>query len=587
MGSIVGFTLTQGLPPAEVELALAAQRRVVSAFDDVHSLSLAVGGSRLDLWGRGDLSDRVQRLADGSVLALVGSPHGRVSWRDVTFTQLPAGRSQDFELPWDGRVILLGVGVDGQQWVLWTDWVGSIPVFHGRRGAGRIASTLEPVVIAATRPSADDIFLPGLVSLLINGHFLADWTLFEHIRVVPADSVTEWTGDSVRSRCLWTVKPSKDRYETAWDELVDEMSALSQRAITDTLKTAPSWVLPLSGGLDSRLIATVGADLGVDLHAYAWGPARSVDVVHSRDVARALHIPWTHIDLGTAYLQRYTQRWAAWFGSSLHFHGMYQMAFLDAIAREPPGPVVSGFLGDVLTSASLHLHTDPDACQIYDEWYRHWTADEVRTLLRVPLDGVLERVGAEIGAQLGSLPGTTFQKAALFELWTRQHLFTSFHPTLADYWRGAADPFLNRAYARFCLSLPRAALDGQRLLGDVYRRHHTRLATIPGTYADEPLIRTGRYLSKRRLAALLPAALRRGPLRGFRTVPPRMDIECVQANGWKALWPLEETRSRLPAWLDVSQVDEAYRAVMASKKDMRPLRKLQSVQALALQLLDR
>jgi len=66
-----------------------------------------------------------------------------------------------------------------------------------------------------------------------------------------------------------------------------------------------------------------------------------------------------------------------------------------------------------------------------------------------------------------------------------------------------------------------------------------------------------------------------------------MDIECVQANGWKALWPLEETRSRLPAWLDVSQVDEAYRAVMASKKDMRPLRKLQSVQALALQLLDR
>jgi hypothetical protein len=65
-----------------------------------------------------------------------------------------------------------------------------------------------------------------------------------------------------------------------------------------------------------------------------------------------------------------------------------------------------------------------------------------------------------------------------------------------------------------------------------------------------------------------------------------MDIECVQAHGWRALWPIQEARPRLAEWLDLSQVDLAYNAVMASKEDMRPLRKLQSVQALAYRLLD-
>lgn len=174
----------------------------------------------------------------------------------------------------------------------------------------------------------------------------------------------------------------------------------------------------------------------------------------------------------------------------------------------------------------------------------------------------------------------------MFELWSRQRYFTNFQAEISNYWQGIAVPFLNRSYARFCFSLPRVALDGRRLLGDVYRRYYGKLAVIPGTYGNEPFIRTGRYLMKRHIANLLPIYLQVGPFRGFRDVQLRMDVDSLHANGFKALWPIREAWDRLSEWVDVSQIESTFQAAMSQREDIRPLRKLQSVQTLAYRLLD-
>lgn len=585
--SIVGFTAMVDLPPERADAALDAQRRVVGAFGHLRSQSLAVGRSRLEIWGHGDLSSRVNRLEDGSVAILVGSPHGRVSWDDLPAGHAGRGFGSDVELPWEGRVVLVTIAADGQQWTLRNDWIGSIPVFHSALHRGRIASTIEPVVVAAAGCSAGDIFPPALVSLLINGHLLSDWTMFRTVKVIAPDSVSEWDDRGHRSRRLWTIRASEDLAEQPWDELVDRMYELSREVIDAGVSGAPSWALTLSGGLDSRLIAAVCADRRADVRAFAWGSPDTVDVTCSRAVAKTLGLPWTHVDLGTDYLDRYTRRWASWFGTSLHFHGMYQMAFLDAIEGQPPAPLLSGFLGDILSATPLFLHGAPGQGQLTDTWHTHWTPDEVRAILKAPAGEAIDELAAEVEAMSALSAGSPFKRAMLAELSSRQRLFTAFQATLADYWRGIATPFLNRAYARFCLSLPRPALEDRRLLSDVFRRHYARVAAVPGTYGPEPFIRTGRYLVKRRVAGWLPRTLQRGPLAGFRDVPPRMDTQCVQAHGWPALWPIADCRDRLAEWLDLEKVDEAFATVMSSAEDVRPLRKLQSVQALAYCLLDR
>lgn len=567
-----------------------AQDHALAYFPNLARMSLDIGETRLELWGHNELKDCIHTMPDGSVLVLIGSPVGNVSWQPVTDSLLKATRPSEFSVPWDGRIILLKISADGKCWTIWNDWLGSIPIFHTRTRSGiRVASTLEPVVVAVGGFTSNDFFMPGLVSLLINGHFLSDWTLFHGMKTVLPDTVTQWTASGFYSNHLWTVVPSEARWETGWDDLVDEMHELSRRAIAQVMQTQNRWILPLSAGLDSRLIAAVGAELGIDLHAYAWGGAHSTDVVFSRQIAKTLGIPWKHINLPLDFLIKYTPRWANWFGSGLHFHGMYLMGFLDSLQAESECPVLSGFVGDVMAGDGLHdwamLHSASKCYQLENDWYTFWSAESIPSLLKFPVGDAMEINANEFKRQLDSLPGAWHQKLIFLQIWNRQHLFSSFQAILSDYWRGVGTPFIDREYAKFCLSLPRAALDHRRLLKDVYRRYYGRLAVIPGTYADEPLIRTGSYLLKKRFAKLLHHSLQSHVLFSHSQVPLRMDMESLQASGKASLWPIYDTWDKLSEWVNVDQIEQAYQTIMLSTKDVRPHRQLQAIQTLAFRLL--
>ena len=152
---------------------------------------------------------------------------------------------------------------------MWTDWVGSIPVYYAQLDHGWIASTLEPVVVAAAEFSGEDISIPALLCELVDGQFLDSSTLFTGMKIVPADSHATWCDGRFSFRRVAEVLPSCARWETDWDDLVDEMHTLVCQAIRDTLGPGTSWVVPLSSGLDSRLIAAVAVESGdqlADLH---------------------------------------------------------------------------------------------------------------------------------------------------------------------------------------------------------------------------------------------------------------------------------------------------------------------------------
>ena len=588
MGSIVGFSLFSELESDVVKRLLASQEEALASFNHLERKSISLGTTSLEIWGHKCVSERIHTMPDGSLLALIGSPHGEVVWPKLQDALERNGKPTDFRIPWDGRVILLHVSADGRRWTMWNDWLGSIPVFYTSIGRGRVASTLEPVTVAAAGYTSDDFFLPGLVSLLINGHFISDWTLYNDMKVVPPDSAVEWDEKGIRVKELWTVEPSQSRWESGWDDLVDEMHDASRRAVAETLNGQSTWILPLSSGLDSRLIAGVAAEVGVDAHAFAWGAANTTDVVYSRQIAKTLNFPWKRIDLPGDFLFQYTPRWAKWFGSAMHFHGMYQMSFLDKIATEPSAPIVSGFIGDILAGDGIKEIDEAHfsrSYQLENDWYCHWLPDDIRSHARFPFKDALEANAEELKRQLDTLPGARYQRLQLLELRNRQRHFTSFQSTLSDYWRSVANPFMNRAYARFCLSIPRLALDNRQLLSGVFRRYYGRLAVIPGTYAQEPYILTGKYLILRKIAGALVPAFHRGPLRGFGNVQLRMDIHSVQSSGRKALWPLFENLDRLSSWVNVDVLERDFQTIMLSQDDIRPLRRLQSVQTLAYRLM--
>jgi len=584
MGSIVGFSICRNLGPDPVEKLTASQKKVLGIFPHLEFRDKTIGTSRLFIWGHDELDERLHIMPDGSILLVIGSPHGEINWLDVQKKLL----SNKFILPWEGRVILFRISADGKRWTMWNDWLGSIPVFYATIGQGIIASTLEPVVVAAAEYTSEHFFMPGLVSLLINGHFISDWTLYKGMKVVMPDSVSEWDDLKFRTKRLWTVEPSQSRWETGWDDLIDEMHELSYKAVSNALKSHPNWTLPLSSGLDSRLIAGIAADIGAKAHTYTWGGANTTDVIYSRQIAKALGFPWKHIVLPVDFLVKHTPNWANWFGSGMHFHGMYQLAFYNEIRSERSGPVLSGFVGDVLAGDAaidlLGAHSEK-SYQMGSEWYCAWSVDLLKRTAKFPVDEALEANAHEIGEQIRAMPGVKYQKLHYLELWNRQRFLTCFQSAVADYWRGVSTPFMDREYARFCLSLPLLALENRNLLSRVFRRYYGRLAVIPGSYGREPFILTGKYLFLRRIAESLLPVFHRGPLKGFRDVQLRMDIESVQSTGRDALWPLLDVRHQLGDWLDMTQIEQDYRTITSSKDDILPLRRLQTAQTLAYRLI--
>lgn len=585
MNSVIGFSIWRHISDQNQKSARAAQDLALAHFKHLERSKLSIGASTVEIWGHQNLAERTHRLADGSLLILIGSPLGDSAWQKLEESIRAQDSSTRFIPPWDGRFILFHVSADGEQWTMWNDWLGSIPVFHASISDGEIASTLEPVVVKAAGFTSSDFFFPGLLSLFINGHFFSDWTFYKKMKTVPPDCRASWLGNDYQFERLWTIKPSQDRWETGWDELVDEMHELSSRAILDVLNQHDRWILPLSSGLDSRLIAGVGAKAGKEMQAYAWGEEESTDVVYSREVARILSLPWKHIKLRQDYLLEYTKHWASWFGSGMYFHGMYVMNFLDALDADPESPVISGFVGDTLagdvTAELVKVHAQP-RYHLGDEWHVFWSASALKNLMKFPVEDALEAVIDEILRQVRLIPGARFQQLQFLELWGRQRMFISYQASLCDYWRGVGTPFINRAYARFSLSLPRPVLDDRRLLSDVFRRYYGPIAVIPGTYSNDPFILTGRYLLKRRLSEMLPWV----PLKGFVDVPLRLDYGSMRTSGRAALWPLFERQSLLNQWLDFNQVEENYQIALNSNEDNRYLSRLQVAQTLAYRLLD-
>ena len=585
----IGFTAIHQGSPQEIAKSQAALQRALDYFDDLVQKTFDIGQTHLVVWGRGDLDQCCHFLPDASLLILIGSPSGIFTWKTISEKILNASSTEPFILSWEGRVILLRIDPTGNIWTLWNDWLGSIPVFHAETHSGWIASTLEPAVVDVLDVGEGEFFLPGLLGLLIWGHYFSDWTLFKSIKIIPPDCEAHWYPDGFQITFRFSVVPTDERWVSGRDEIMEEMYVLSRNAIVSVLKEHPRWILPLSSGLDSRLIAGVAAEIGVDVSAYTWGRPDSSDVIHSRRIAHVLGIPWKYLRPGNSYLTLYREQWADLFGSAMHFHGMYQMPFLDALKYEKHGhaPLISGFIGECLTGYDVkHLYEisqNPYPYQVQPDGYLHWTIQELQDLMIIPIDDAMAELAAEYKRQLEMLSGPLYQRLRFIVLWGRQRHFTYFQSMLSNYWRGVATPYLNREYARFSFSLPRAVLEGRIMQKAMFARYYPKLASIPGTYGYQPITLSGSYFLKKRISRYLPEQVAHTIFPGLYRTVSASEIDCVRHDKKDAFLPLFGKTTQLAALMNVEVINNTYKKTLISK-DMQAVRKLQSIQTIAYRL---
>lgn len=578
MHGAVGFFLSGGPSQEAKARAISACDQALRHFPRLKRKRLNHGPGQLELWSRHNPEESIYRDISGNLFVLIGSPMNAASWEEAIAKLLRQG-DDAFELPWEGRCILIRLSPGGEDWTIWNDWCGCIPVFHTSVQGVPIASSLEPAVVAAAGFTSEDLSRRGIVEMLIYGHFLGVDTLFTKMRTLIPDSVSRWReGNFIDSKILWTVRPSDIRWMKNQDELIEEMRQYTVKALGNVFSQRDKWIIPLSGGMDSRLIACVGAQVGADIQAFTYGPPGRNETVYAQKVAKALGIPWQRVELGTGYLADYTPMWLDWFGSSLHAHGMYQMPFLQ-ISKNIDASIIPGFMGEAL--AGYHLKVMNQSGSAPYQWLCNfktiWGIEEVVEILAFDPSKVISEISDLMQAQFDSLPGAKYQRQMFIDFWNRQHNFVFYQPRMYSYMKDVYTPYMDREYARFCLSLPQSALEGRWLQKEMLKRCWPKAAKVTGTYSRPPLTEAGWSVAKRLAKRFLPWRAVIKLMRSFGTVPNTMDLDCLKAAGWKSLFPLQENFDGRGIFNTEKVLNTARRAQNYSQKDYDKIRALQCI----------
>jgi hypothetical protein len=109
-------------------------------------------------------------------------------------------------------------------------------------------------------------------------------------------------------------------------------------------------------------------------------------------------------------------------------------------------------------------------------------------------------------------------------MWNRQARYTSYQPTMYSYYGLERSPFMNRDYARFCLSLPPELLRKRKLQIEMLEKYWPKQFAIGGTSMPLSGLKRKWHGLRYRVAERLPWRIR--PIMGVTGVF-RMGLDCV------------------------------------------------------------
>jgi asparagine synthase (glutamine-hydrolysing) len=381
------------------------------------------------------------------------------------------------------------------------DAVRSLPLFYAEDGQGRLrlsnAARLALSVKAAPSPDPD-----SLLEARMAGYVTGRATLYKGLRQVLPGEWLLWdkrAGELQLTR-YYVYSPEEpaaiDDDAAYVDRLAHCMEGVFDRLFA-SIGDAPV-LLPLSGGLDSRLLACKFKERGHKrILTFSYGPRGNLEAATARKVACALDLPWLEIpsrgSLGRAIARSGEFRRYFDFADGLSSQPFVPevecfLALRERGLLEKNAVVVNGQSGDFLTGGHIHPCLVQPQAGIEDVIerirFRHYSLWED---LDTPEN--LSRIRARIQAVLAQCPGeppvTPPQLAARYEFWEwqeRQCKLVVNGQRLYDFLGLAWElPLWDFALMRFFGGVPLAWRMGQKLYKAYLYRYDYKgaFSTIP------------------------------------------------------------------------------------------------------------
>lgn len=177
------------------------------------------------------------------------------------------------------------------------DRVRAYPIFYASSEEGGVVSNCARTVSRHAGLGVPDE--SALLELSMAGYVSGRETVYRDLYQLQAGECLLWCAGNPKPRIQryyrYLPSPSNSAEEPA---LIDELGAIIDRIILRAMARAngaPIWV-PLSGGLDSRLVLSKLVEHGYDrLQSFSYGVRGNHEAALARRMARRLGVPWFHL----------------------------------------------------------------------------------------------------------------------------------------------------------------------------------------------------------------------------------------------------------------------------------------------------
>lgn len=212
-----------------------------------------------------------------------------------------------FPLSLEGSYVIFVADGRRGKYLLFNDYYASRPVFHGMQD-GVFYFSPEAKGVARMPGFDAGVDEDALVAFLVCSNPLAEQTFYKNVKPLPPGTVLTIENGQLTRSLSSRYAPCPDPVDRGEDYYVEGLSALLMKAVAKQMRNADKVVVPLSGGIDSRLIAgCIHRIAGENLHTVSWGVNEDgvgSDTVIARQVAGFLHSDHHFARRESEHLQR-------------------------------------------------------------------------------------------------------------------------------------------------------------------------------------------------------------------------------------------------------------------------------------------
>ncbi|WP_417871875.1 asparagine synthase-related protein [Winogradskyella sp.] len=261
-------------------------------------------------------------------------------------------------------------------WIVFQDHIGSKNIYYCSTPDGFIIATKITDIYSSLRDKGikNTLDINAAYMLLSYGYMLEDSTLSKRIRKMIPGSYLEIRNNKIARHSYYAINntPNKELTENLIIETIDE---LFKKAIRRQFKKDQEYgykhLVPLSGGLDTRLTCFVAHKLGYnDQLNFTFSQPNSLDEKIPKQISADLNHDWIFKSLANGLFLKEIEDITKITGGNVIYYGLgHGYSFYRLINFDSLGMVHSGQLGDVILGSYTQNDKHIDAYSFHDGSY--------------------------------------------------------------------------------------------------------------------------------------------------------------------------------------------------------------------------